>query len=96
MSGRNIKEMDITLKIKTFLKSLFFHISKGMPRCTKKEVLFRYNICIKCSEFIKEESQCGVCGCNLSNKVQFMNKLAWADQKCPKDYWPSIERPNRK
>ena len=48
------------------------------------------------NEFIKNESQCGVCGCNLSNKVQFMNKLAWADQKCPKDYWSSIERPNRK
>lgn len=31
--------------------------------------------------------QCLECGCNITNKRQFMNKLAWSDQKCPLDKW---------
>jgi hypothetical protein len=27
------------------------------------------------------------CGCNINNKKIFMNKLAWADQKCPLGKW---------
>jgi hypothetical protein len=33
-----------------------------------------------------------VCGCNLSSRKIFMNKLAWADQKCPLDKWVAINR----
>ena len=34
-----------------------------------------------------QNSQCLVCGCNLSRKKIFMNKLAWADQECPLSKW---------
>lgn len=78
------------LKIKTFLKSLFFHVRSGLPKATIQEIDYRYNICLSCDEFDKNKSQCSVCGCNISKKSQFLNKLAWADQECPKGKWNKI------
>jgi hypothetical protein len=82
----------IILRLTTFLKSLFFHIRSGLPKCTQSEILYRYNICIPCDEFDKQKSQCSVCGCNISKKSQFLNKLAWADQECPKGKWTKIQK----
>lgn len=82
----------LLLKIKTFLKSLWFHVYNGFPKSTKQEIAYRYNICILCEHFQKAKSQCGVCGCYLSDKSRFLNKLAWADQECPKNKWPKINR----
>jgi hypothetical protein len=72
-------------RIKTFLKSLYFHIQAGLPKSSQNLINKRYDICIKCDKF--ENNQCLVCGCNLSRKKVFLNKLAWADQKCPLEKW---------
>jgi uncharacterized paraquat-inducible protein A len=77
-------------KIKTFLKSLWFHVWSGFPKSTQKEIDRRWNICISCDQFDKENHQCSICGCNLSQKKEFMNKLAWADQECPLKKWQKI------
>lgn len=82
----------IRLRILTFLKSLWFHIYNGFPKSTKDEILYRYNICLSCEYFNKQKSECNVCGCNINNKSIFLNKLAWADQECPKNKWPKIKR----
>jgi hypothetical protein len=31
-----------------------------------------------------------VCGCAISNKKIFLNKLAWADQECPIGKWKKL------
>lgn len=80
------------LKLKTFIKSLTFHIYSGLPKSTINEIRYRYNICINCDQFNKNKSTCEVCGCNLSTKSKFLNKLAWADQECPIGKWPKITR----
>jgi hypothetical protein len=80
------------IRIKTFVKSLFFHVLSGFPKSTHKEIFDRYNICIECPEFNKYKSQCNICGCNISKKSQFLNKLAWADQECPIGKWNKIIR----
>jgi hypothetical protein len=72
-------------KIFNFIKALCFHIGAGMPKASKKQILHRFDICIRCTSFHK--NQCLECGCNINNKQIFMNKLAWADQKCPLDKW---------
>jgi len=77
-------------KITRFLYALFWHIVSGFPTCNKEQILQRYSICISCEKFNKEKSICNVCGCNLSNRKEFMNKLAWADQQCPENKWLSI------
>lgn len=82
----------LSLRIQTFLKSLWFHIYNGFPKTTQSEILYRYNICVDCDKFDKIKSQCGVCGCYLSKKSKFLNKLAWADQECPINKWPKIQR----
>lgn len=84
-----------TLICKTinFIKSLFNHIRTGMKKSSKKETSKRFDICRACEFFIPIENHlelkgmCEICGCNLSDKKILMNKLAWKDQKCPKDKW---------
>ena len=83
--------MNIT-RIKTFFKSLLFHVWSGFPKATRQEILERYNTCKSCERFDSIESQCMECGCNLSEKKVFLNKLAWADQQCPLNKWLKIER----
>lgn len=78
------------LKIKTFLKSLLFHIYSGFPKSTQEQIEKRYEICIACEKFNKEKSECGVCGCAISRNRVFMNKLAWADQSCPLQKWTKL------
>lgn len=82
----------LLIKIQTFLKSLWFHIYSGFPKSNNQEILYRYNICEQCEEFDRNKKQCNVCGCYLSKKKKFLNKLAWADQECPKGKWPKIKR----
>jgi hypothetical protein len=80
------------LRITTFLKSLFFHIYSGFPKASLNEISDRYAICQACEDFNTLESMCNICGCNISNKKIFLNKLAWADQECPKQKWLKIIR----
>ena len=75
------------LKIKNFLFSLFWHTYRGFPKSSQELINQRYSICNNCEFFSKQISQCLVCGCNINNKKIFMNKLAWADQACPKKKW---------
>jgi len=82
--------MIFLIKIKTFLKSLFFHIYAGSPKSTKDQIMYRYQICLSCPEYNSNKSECGVCGCAISTKSIFLNKLAWADQECPLGKWNKI------
>lgn len=74
-------------RIKTFLKSLWFHIWLGFPKCSLEQINKRFEICKSCDMYSASDSTCMVCGCNVNNKKIFLNKLAWADQKCPLDKW---------
>ena len=84
------------MRILTFLKSLFWHVYWGFPKSTQKQIDDRYNICSSCEWFDKENTQCLQCGCNINNKRIFLNKLAWADQKCPIDKWGSLHDSHKK
>lgn len=77
-------------KFQTFIKSLFWHIAKGLPKSGKTNILARYKICVECSEYNNTDKICNQCGCNISDKNIFMNKLAWADQECPLGKWKKI------
>lgn len=82
----------ILLKIQTFIKSLLFHIWLGLPKSTQEEINYRYSICETCDKLNKTKGECGVCGCAISKRKIFMNKLAWADQQCPENKWSKIKR----
>lgn len=74
-------------RILLFLKSLFWHIYAGSPKSTQSLINQRYSICSSCEFLDQKNNQCLICGCNINNKKMFLNKLAWADQKCPVDKW---------
>jgi hypothetical protein len=80
----------LLIRIKTFLRSLLFHIYAGFPKSTKEQILSRYNICLSCEKYNSLKLECGVCGCAISNKSKFLNKLAWADQECPIGKWQKV------
>jgi hypothetical protein len=82
--------MKIIYRVQTFLKSLFWHVSRGLPKSGKDQILIRYNICLDCESFNNKEKICNECGCNISNKNIFLNKLAWADQECPLGKWGKL------
>lgn len=78
----------ITLsKIKTFIKSLLFHIGAGLPKSPQTVIDYRLDICNQCDRLDKIAHECMECGCSISNKRIFLNKLAWADQECPLKKW---------
>lgn len=79
--------MNIIYKVKNFLKSLFWHAYSGFPKSDQNLINERYNICLSCEMFDTKNSQCLICGCNISNRKEFMNKVAWRDQSCPKNKW---------
>lgn len=79
--------MSLINKIKTFLKSLIWHAYSGFPKSEQSLINYRYDICVSCDLYDRLNSQCLACGCNISQKRIFMNKLAWKDQKCPKEKW---------
>lgn len=82
----------LIIKLKTFLKSLWFHVWAGFPKCSQKEIEQRYVVCLLCEKFNKHKQECGVCGCAINRKKIFLNKLAWADQECPLGKWQKIKR----
>jgi hypothetical protein len=83
-----IENMKILLfKICNFIKALLFHIGAGMPKSSQEQINSRYLICISCDSFDSINNQCEECGCNINNQKIIMNKLAWADQKCPLNKW---------
>ena len=84
--------MNITwIKIRTFLNSLWWHIYSGFPKSTQSEIEHRYFICLACEKFDQKRSECKICGCAISKKKIFLNKLAWADQTCPINKWTKIK-----
>lgn len=84
--------MGFIRKIKTFTKSLLFHVYAGFPKCTKEEILSRFSICSQCDMYEKKSQTCMICGCNVNERKIFLNKLAWADQECPLDKWKKVIR----
>lgn len=77
-------------RVKTFIKSLAFHVYAGFPKCSQEQILNRYDICTNCDMFNAKDNQCLMCGCNITKKKVFLNKLAWADQECPLKKWSKI------
>ena len=84
-NGKNGKSF--IAKVLTFFKSFIRHGYKGMPKADVFTINTRHDICFSCDSFDLKNSQCLECGCYISKKEEFLNKLAWEDQECPLDKW---------
>ena len=77
-------------KYKRFTIDAIKHIANGMPTCTQEEINERLEICKGCKWFAG--NYCKKCGCACGSNKKFLNKLAWADQKCPVGKWGRVEK----
>jgi hypothetical protein len=65
------------IKIKTFLKSLFFHVWSGFPKSTQEEINFRFKICTQeCDMYNIDDSTCMMCGCNVNKKKNIYEQIS--------------------
>lgn len=74
-------------RVTNFTKSVVKHVFNGMEKSSQEEIDRRLSICNECPLFQDGICKHNECGCNVSNKQKFMNKLAWADQECPLGKW---------
>jgi len=77
-------------KLGRFALAAIRHISKGMPTCTQEQINERLEICRSCEWFVR--NHCVQCGCRCNSGKAFMNKLAWADEECPKKKWGKVDK----
>jgi len=92
------KPPNILQKAVNFTKAAVNHITTGMQHCTEEEKTERFNICKsnKCKLFVQHDDG-GVCahddcGCFIRSNGKFMDKLSWAESKCPVGLWGPITK----
>ena len=89
---KNCRKPSITQQAKNLTKAAAKHISTGLKHCTKEQRDSRYEICKKCDRFHNGICNHDDCGCIIRSKGKFMDKLSWADSKCPEGYWGPISK----
>ena len=77
-----------------FAVALAQHVAAGCPMASQKTIDARFAVCNICPFFSGDRCQHISCGCNAKATREFLNKLAWADQKCPIGKWPAEGLPN--
>jgi len=80
-------------RVKNFAKAAVKHERAGRPKVRQEIVDQRLAICqAPCPFYSPDRKVClhKQCGCNVGNEKKYLNKLAWADQKCPDGRWPAV------
>jgi len=81
---------------KNFGKAAIRHAKKGFPPASDEVIQERFKICVSnhCGQFLpdkrnpEKKGRCALCGCFLiNNRATFKNKLQWAEESCPRNYW---------
>jgi hypothetical protein len=81
---------NIIQKATNFIPALTNHLWNGSPKCTQEQIEQRLTICKECPLFVGNSCSHNSCGCSINDKQVFLNKLYWADQKCPLDKWDVV------
>ena len=80
-------------KVRNFAIAAQGHLAKGNPTVTEEQLKRRLEICKSCVLFKPLADGLGgtcmhnSCGCNIKDTLDYMNKIAWADQECPVGKW---------
>lgn len=73
------------------------HALKGNPTVSEEVMKERLAICKGCELFKPNGNEAGgvcthsSCGCNIQDNLNYLNKIAWADQECPIKKWLKSE-----
>lgn len=86
-------------KVANFVAAATQHAIAGNPTVTEEQMKARLVICQGCELFKLNKNAVGgvctheTCGCNIQDNLNYLNKIAWADQECPIGKWGK-ETPN--
>lgn len=72
-------------KVSRFAVAAALHAMRGSPKRTEDEITKLHAICKPCGRF--KDDVCRLCGCRVTRKKVYRNKLAWADQHCDEGRW---------
>lgn len=87
------QEPSLLQKAWNFGKSALNHALAGNPTVPEETMKERLEICRSCPLFKLNHNQVGgvcthsSCGCNIQDNLDYLNKIAWADQECPIQRW---------
>jgi hypothetical protein len=87
------KEPSLAQKAVNFAKAAVAHAAAGSPTVSEEKMKERLAICKSCPLFKPNNNQAGgvcthsSCGCNVQDNLNYLNKIAWADQECPTGLW---------
>lgn len=86
----------IAQKVVNFLAASTKHAIAGNPVVREEVMKQRLEICRACPLFKANGNEVGgvcthsSCGCNIQDNLNYLNKIAWADQECPIGSWPKM------
>jgi hypothetical protein len=63
------------------------HVASGMKRATDEERSRRLSLCLTCEHYSPVAKACKKCGCGVKTEAAFLDKLGWAEQRCPVGKW---------
>jgi len=93
------KALGLKVRAINFSRAFIAHITAGLPQCTQEEIDMRVAICRTCPLYKTQTPTVGyctheACGCSIKDMRGFVSKLAWPDQRCPRDppMWDIIVR----
>ena len=97
---RNCTSLDgpsLTRRVSNFAIAASNHALAGNPTVGIEVVKERLAICKTCELFKPNDNKVGgicthsSCGCSIQDNLDYLNKLAWADQECPLKKWGKVE-----
>lgn len=74
-----------------FTRAWIMHMLRGWPATPEHLRAERLKICQGCEHF--RDGKCGKCGCKIRTAAQWLDKLSWADQRCPLGKWGPVQLP---
>lgn len=77
----------------SFVGAMLRHIVTGCPVTTTHARQLRLAICRACSYY--DGSRCSKCGCGVKTHAAFIDKLGWAEQRCPVGKWGPVRLPRK-
>ena len=82
-----VESPSFAVKLASFAGALVSHIAAGSPTAEPAEIERRLGVCLNCEHYDAAGERCNVCGCKCTRRGEWLNKLAWDDQHCPRGKW---------
>jgi hypothetical protein len=91
--NKQLQPPPLLQRILNFTAAATKHAIAGNPVVSEEVLKQRLDLCRACELYKPNNNAVGgvctheTCGCNIQDNLNYLNKIAWADQKCPIGKW---------